>query len=111
MTIECDLQYADWIAEKVPGEKRSANDKAVLNLAAEVRRLSNELVFAKPLFSRRLLLARLARAGALPAKWRSDLAKFKSAPCPTWQIDPTALIERATAAFCEELEAALGGDE
>jgi hypothetical protein len=52
-------------------------------------------------------LAKLRRVEALPAKWRDDLAKLKATAHPTWQIDPTALIERATAAFCEELEAAL----
>lgn len=42
MTIEYGLQHADWIATNVPSEKRSVNDKVVLNLAAEVRRLRSE---------------------------------------------------------------------
>lgn len=51
--------------------------------------------------------AKVERISALPAKWRADLAKFQAAPYPTWHVDAAALIERATAAFCEELEAAL----
>lgn len=38
MTIEYDLQHAEWIEANVPGEKRSINDKVVMNLAAEVKR-------------------------------------------------------------------------
>lgn len=45
---------------------------AIDALAAEVRLLRTELVFAQPLFSRRQLEAKLARVRALPAKWRSE---------------------------------------
>lgn len=88
-------------------DPQSVEAEAGRVIGYELKRLREELVLSKPLFSRRQLEAKLERAEALLAKWPADLAMFKAQAHPTWQTDPTALIERATAAFCEELEAAL----
>lgn len=109
MTIEYDLQHADWIRTHVFEGQRSVNDKAVIRLAEEVSRLREEvalwqrhaqrgeaeLVDARN--ERDGLAAKLARVEALPARWR-DAAKREHWNC--------------VHGYCaKELETALRGDE